>query len=197
MSYGGVDQGRRRFLSASTAVVGAVGAAFTAVPFVASWTPSARARAIGAPVTVDYGKLEPGMLMRVKWRGKPVWVVRRTPEALASLKEIRGSLRDPGSKEEQQPAYAQNEYRSREPEVLVLVGLCTHLGCSPTMVKPSDAHSLGDDWKGGFYCPCHGSKFDFAGRVYKSVPAPTNLEVPPHHFLGDSGLVIGDDGEQA
>ena len=197
MSYGGVDQGRRRFLTATTAVVGAVGAGFTAVPFVASWTPSARARAIGAPVEVDYGKLEPGMLMRVKWRGKPVWVVRRTPEAIASLKEVRDNLRDPGSKEEMQPSYAQNEHRSLNPEVLVLVGLCTHLGCSPTMVKETEPHSLGDDWKGGFYCPCHGSRFDFAGRVYKSVPAPTNMEVPPHRFVGDSGLVIGEDEEQA
>ncbi len=193
MSYGGVDQGRRRFLTATTAVVGAVGAAYTAVPFVASWTPSARARAIGAPVQVDYNKLEPGMLMRVKWRGKPVWIVRRTPEALAALKDVEGSLRDPGSQEEQQPSYARNPHRSVNPEVLVLVGLCTHLGCSPTMVKASEPHSLGDDWKGGFFCPCHGSKFDFAGRVYKSVPAPTNMEVPPHRFVGDTGLVIGED----
>jgi ubiquinol-cytochrome c reductase iron-sulfur subunit len=193
MSYGGVDQGRRRFLTATTAVVGAVGAAYTAVPFVASWAPSARARAIGAPVQVDYSKLEPGMLMRVKWRGKPVWIVRRTPEALSALKDLDGSLRDPGSQEEQQPSYARNPHRSVNPEVLVLVGLCTHLGCSPTMVKASEPHSLGDDWKGGFFCPCHGSKFDFAGRVYKSVPAPTNLEVPPHRFVGDTGLVIGED----
>ena len=193
MSYGGVDQGRRRFLTATTAVVGAVGAAYTAVPFVASWTPSARARAIGAPVQVDYSKLEPGMLMRVKWRGKPVWIVRRTPEALAALKDVEGSLRDPGSQEEQQPSYARNPHRSVNPEVLVLGGLCTHLGCSPTMVKASEPHSLGDDWKGGFFCPCHGSKFDFAGRVYKSVPAPTNMEVPPHRFVGDTGLVIGED----
>ena len=193
MSYGGVDQGRRRFLTATTAVVGAVGAAHVAVPFVASWTPSARARAIGAPVQVDYSKLEPGMLMRVKWRGKPVWIVRRTPEALEALKDVEGSLRDPGSQEEQQPSYARNPHRSVNPEVLVLVGLCTHLGCSPTMVKASEPHSLGDDWKGGFFCPCHGSKFDFAGRVYKSVPAPTNMEVPPHRFVGDTGLVIGED----
>lgn len=193
MSYGGVDQGRRRFLTATTAVVGAVGAACAAVPFVASWTPSARARAIGAPVQVDYSKLEPGMLMRVKWRGKPVWIVRRTPEALAALKDVEGSLRDPGSQEEQQPSYARNPHRSVNPEVLVLVGLCTHLGCSPTMVIASEPHSLGDDWKGGFFCPCHGSKFDFAGRVYKSVPAPTNMEVPPHRFVGDTGLVIGED----
>ena len=199
MSYGGVDQGRRRFLTATTTVVGAVGAAYTAVPFIASWAPSARARAIGAPVQVDYGKLEPGMLMRVKWRGKPVWIVKRTKEALASLKAVEGSLRDPGSAEDQQPSYVDSKTRSISPEILVLVGICTHLGCSPTMVKAraADTFNLGDDWQGGFYCPCHGSKFDFAGRVYKSVPAPTNLEVPPHHFVGESGLVIGEAGGTA
>lgn len=195
MSYGGVDQGRRRFLTATTAVVGAVGAAYTAVPFVASWTPSARARAIGAPVQVDYSKLEPGMLMRVKWRGKPVWIVRRTPEALAALKDVEGSLRDPGSQEEQQPSYARNPHRSVTPEVLVLVGLCTHLGCSPTMVKASEPHSLGDDWKGGFFCPCHGSKFDMAGRVFQNVPAPLNLVVPPYQFVDDNNIIIGSEAE--
>lgn len=193
MTYGGVDHGRRRFLTATTAVVGAVGAAHVAVPFVASWTPSARAKAIGAPVEVDVSKLEPGQLMRVKWRGKPVWILRRTEAALASLSEVEGQLRDPGSAEEQQPSYARNAGRSVKPEVVVLVGLCTHLGCSPTMVRASDPHSLGDDWKGGFFCPCHGSTFDFAGRVYKGVPAPTNLEVPPHRFVGETGLVIGED----
>jgi len=197
MSYGGVDQGRRRFLTATTTVVGAVGAAYTAVPFIASWAPSARARAIGAPVQIDFGKLEPGMQMRVKWRGKPVFVLKRTQEALDSLKAVEGSLRDPSSNEDQQPAYVDSKTRSIRPDVLVLVGICTHLGCSPTMVKASDAHSLGDDWQGGYYCPCHGSRFDFAGRVYSGVPAPTNLEVPPHHFVGDSGLVIGDDGGNA
>ena len=193
MSYGGVDHGRRRFLTATTAVVGAVGAAFVAVPFMASWTPSAKAKAIGAPVEVDYSKLEPGQLMRVKWRGKPVWVLRRTEQALASLIEIEGQLRDPRSEVEQQPAYVDGRTRSVNPEVLVLVGLCTHLGCSPTMVVASEAHDLGDDWKGGFFCPCHGSKFDYAGRVYQSVPAPTNMEVPPHRFVGATGLVIGED----
>ncbi|MEM7504759.1 MAG: ubiquinol-cytochrome c reductase iron-sulfur subunit [Pseudomonadota bacterium] len=192
-----MDKGRRRFLTTTTAVVGAAGAACVAVPFIASWTPSTRARAIGAPVTVNYGKLEPGMLMRVKWRGKPVWIVRRTKEALDSLEAVKDSLRDEVSAESIQPDYAQNDYRSREPELLVLIGLCTHLGCSPTMVKASDAHSLGDDWKGGFYCPCHGSRFDFAGRVYKSVPAPTNMEVPPHHFVDGNQLVIGEDGGTA
>jgi ubiquinol-cytochrome c reductase iron-sulfur subunit len=197
MTYGGVDHGRRRFLTATTTVVGAVGAAYTAVPFVASWTPSARAKAIGAPVEVDISKLEPGQLMRVKWRGKPVFILRRTKAALTALGEVEGQLRNPGSDDEQQPGYARNQHRSIAPEVLVLVGLCTHLGCSPTMVRASDAHSLGDDWQGGFFCPCHGSKFDFAGRVYKSVPAPTNLEVPPHHFVGDAGLIIGEDPKGA
>ena len=142
MTYGGVDHGRRRFLTATTAVVGAVGAVHVAVPFVASWTPSARAKAIGAPVEVDVSKLEPGQLMRVKWRGKPVWILRRTEAALASLSEVEGQLRDPGSAEEQQPSYARNASRSVKPEVVVLVGLCTHLGCSPTMVRASDPHSV-------------------------------------------------------
>lgn len=198
MTYGGVDHGRRRFLTATTAVVGAIGATFAAVPFAASWTPSARAKAIGAPVEVDFSALEPGQLMRVKWRGKPVWILRRTKEALASLDAIKDQLRDPDSAEEtQQPGYARNATRSVKPDLLVLVGLCTHLGCSPTMVRATEAHSLGDEWKGGFFCPCHGSRFDFAGRVYKSVPAPTNMEVPPYRFVGDTGLVIGEDPKGA
>jgi ubiquinol-cytochrome c reductase iron-sulfur subunit len=193
MTYGGVDHGRRRFLTATTAVVGAVGAAYTAVPFVASWTPSARAKAIGAPVEVDLSSIEPGQMLVVKWRGKPVWVMRRTKEVLAALPGLEDQLRDPQSADEQQPGYARNQFRSSNPELLVVVGLCTHLGCSPTMVRATEAHSLGDDWKGGFFCPCHGSKFDFAGRVFKSVPAPTNLVVPPYRFVGDTGLVIGED----
>ncbi|NKC16156.1 MAG: ubiquinol-cytochrome c reductase iron-sulfur subunit [Gammaproteobacteria bacterium] len=195
MTYGGVDHGRRRFLTATTSVVGAVGAAYAAVPFVTSWQPSARAKAIGAPITVDYSKIEPGQLIVQKWRGKPVWILRRTEAALASLDAVAEQLRDAGSEEDQQPAYARNKHRSRRPELLILVGLCTHLGCAPSMVRPAEAgqFNLGSDWQGGFFCPCHGSKFDFAGRVYNSVPAPTNLQVPPHRFEGEHLLIIGED----
>ena len=197
MSGDGVDIGRRRFLTGATTVVGAVGTAFAAVPFVASFQPSERAKAIGAPVEQDISKLEPGQMITVKWRGKPVWIVRRTDKNLKSLDAVQNQLRDPKSEEEQQPAYAANQYRSIRPEILVLVGLCTHLGCSPTYrpdIAPAD---LGDDWKGGFFCPCHGSKFDFAGRVYAGVPAPTNLEVPPHKYLSDQRIIIGVHQESA
>ena len=190
-----VNPDRRRFLNASAAVVGAVGVAFTAVPFIKSWTPSERARAAGAPVEADISKLEPGALLIVEWRGQPVWIVNRTTEMLDSLPALESSLRDPNSEESIQPSYAANEYRSRKPELLVMVGICTHLGCSPTFrpeVAPAD---LGPDWKGGFFCPCHGSRFDIAGRVYKAVPAPTNLTVPPYKFLSDTRVLIGDDTE--
>ncbi len=194
MSEKDVDLRRRRFLTSSVSVVGGVGAAFTAVPFVASWQPSERAKAIGAPVEVEFGKLEKGQMLRVKWRGKPVWVLRRGAEALSGLTQLDDLLRDPGSDvAAQQPGYAQNGHRSIRPEILVLVGICTHLGCSPQYIKTTDPHALGDDWPGGFFCPCHGSKFDLAGRVYKSVPAPTNLVVPPHSFLSDTRIVIGVD----
>ena len=165
-----------------------------AVPFVASWQPSARAKAIGAPITIDYSKLEPGQRIVEKWRGKPVWILHRTEETLASLKTLDGQLRDPGSQEDQQPSYARNPDRSIKAEILVLIGLCTHLGCAPTMVEPAQAgrFNLGKDWLGGFFCPCHGSKFDYAGRVFNSVPAPLNLEVPPHRFEGDNLLIIGE-----
>lgn len=191
MSGDGVDSGRRRFLTGATTVVGAVGAALAAVPFVASFQPSERAKAIGAPVEEDISKLDPGQMTIVKWRGKPVWIVRRTKDQLDSLTTVELKLRDPDSKVAQQPPYAENPYRSIKPEYLVLVGLCTHLGCSPTYrpeVAPSD---LGPQWKGGFFCPCHGSRFDMSGRVYAGVPAPTNLEVPPYKFLGDSRVIIG------
>jgi ubiquinol-cytochrome c reductase iron-sulfur subunit len=184
---------RRTMLLGISLAMGAVGAAGVAVPFVRSWNPSAKAKAAGAPVDVDISKLELGQNLVVEWRGKPVWVVRRTPEALQSLDQISGNLSDPVSNESDQPEYAKNKHRSIKDEYLVLVGLCTHLGCSPTYrpeVAPAD---LGSEWKGGFFCPCHGSKFDFAGRVYKGVPAPTNLEVPPHQYLSDSVLRIGDD----
>jgi ubiquinol-cytochrome c reductase iron-sulfur subunit len=198
MSTADVDLRRRRFLTAATTVFGGVGAAYAAVPFVVSWQPSAKARAIGAPVEVDISKLEPGQLLTTTWRGKPLWILRRTREALDALPSLNPVLRDPKSEvSEQQPAYAQNPYRSVKPEYLILIGLCTHLGCSPTYVRTTDAHDLGSDWKGGFFCPCHGSRFDLAGRVYQGVPAPTNLEVPPHKYLSDARVVIGVEQEKA
>ena len=191
----GVDRDKRRFLTLLTTGVGAVGAGFAATPFVLSMTPSARAKAAGAPVEVDIGKLEPGRLHTEEWRGKPVWILRRTPEMLKALPTIDNQLADPASVvADQQPVYAQNPTRSIKPEVLVVVGICTHLGCSPIKKLEAGADAiLGDDWSGGFFCPCHGSKFDLAGRVYKNVPAPTNLVVPPHMFLSDTRIVIGED----
>ena len=183
------DNDRRRFLTAATVVVGAVGTVAVAVPFLSSWSPSARAKTAGAPVQADIGKLEPGQQIIVKWRGKPVWVVRRDDEALATLPRVEDQLRDPLSEDSIQPEYATNEYRSRKPEILIMVGICTHLGCSPTY-RPE----ITTDFQGGFFCPCHGSKFDFAGRVYQGVPAPTNLTVPPHYYVSDSVIVIGEDG---
>ena len=198
MSNEGVNEGRRRFLIGATSAVGAVGAVGAAVPFVKSWNPSAKAKAAGAPVEVDISKLEMGQKIVVEWRGRPVWVVKRSSEALQGLAKLEDNLRDPSSEEEQQPTYAQNKYRSIKEEILVLVGICTHLGCSPTYRPDVGATDLGgDEWLGGFYCPCHGSKFDFAGRVYKSVPAPTNLEVPPHKYLSDNVIIIGVDEEAA
>jgi ubiquinol-cytochrome c reductase iron-sulfur subunit len=190
MSSDGVDNSRRRFLTAATAVVGGVGVVATAVPFLSTWNPSARAQSAGAPVEADISKLEPGAQLIVKWRGKPVWIVRRDEEALASLTKIEDQLRDPMSDDSDQPAYAKNEHRSVKPEYLVVVGICTHLGCSPTYRPEITA-----DWMGGFFCPCHGSKFDFAGRVFAGVPAPTNLVIPPHRYVSDSVLLIGEDGE--
>jgi ubiquinol-cytochrome c reductase iron-sulfur subunit len=193
-----VDLGRRRFLTATATVVGGVGAAFVAVPFLKSWSPSERAQAAGAPVEADISKLEDGAMMTVEWRGKPVWVLRRTEKMLAELPSLNDQLVDPRSETaSQQPAYAQNVNRAIKPEVLVLVGICTHLGCSPTFrpdVAPAD---LGPAWKGGFFCPCHGSRFDLAGRVYKNVPAPTNLEVPAYRYLSDTRVLIGVDPETA
>ncbi|MDH5472578.1 MAG: ubiquinol-cytochrome c reductase iron-sulfur subunit [Gammaproteobacteria bacterium] len=197
MATEGVDKDKRRFLTASTAVVGAVGAGFVAVPFVASWSPSERAKTAGAPVEVDISKLQDGQKVTVEWRGKPVWIVKRTPKALEDLKALDDSLRDPASENVQQPEYAQNSSRSIKPEILVLVGICTHLGCSPTYRPELAAADLGADWKGGFFCPCHGSKFDLAGRVYSGVPAPLNLEVPPHFYKSDRVILIGKDGGAA
>jgi ubiquinol-cytochrome c reductase iron-sulfur subunit len=197
MSGDKTNSGRRRFLTAATTVVGAVGVGFVLVPFVSSMQPSAKARAAGAPVRADISRLEPGQMIRVKWRGKPVWLVRRTDKMLEVLPTLDSQLRDPESLESEQPAYAQNEYRSIKPEVLITVGICTHLGCSPTYRPDVGAPDMGADWEGGFFCPCHGSKFDLAGRVYKSVPAPLNLVIPPHRYLSETELVIGDDGEVA
>jgi len=197
MSAEGVDLKKRNFLTAATAVVGAVGAGFAAVPFLASWQPSERAKALGAPEEADISKLEPGALLRVKWRGKVCWVVHRTEDNLKDLPTLDPTLTDPNSETPQQPAYCQNSVRSIKPKYLVAVGICTHLGCSPTYrpeVAPAD---LGEQWKGGFYCPCHGSKFDLAGRVYKGVPAPTNLVIPPHQYLSDDVILIGVDGGAA
>ena len=194
MSGDETNTGRRRFLTAATTVVGAVGAGFVLVPFISSMQPSAKARAAGAPVRADISKLESGQMIRVKWRGKPVWIVSRTEETVETLPTLDGELRDPESAESIQPAYAQNELRSIKPEILVLVGICTHLGCSPTYRPDVGAADLGGDaWKGGFFCPCHGSRFDMAGRVYKGVPAPLNLEVPPHRYLSEDEIVVGED----
>ncbi|MCU0734578.1 MAG: ubiquinol-cytochrome c reductase iron-sulfur subunit [Methylotetracoccus sp.] len=196
MSLEEIDNRRRRFLTQATAVVGAVGAGLAATPFVVSMAPSAKAQASGAPVEVDISKIEPGQLIRVMWRGKPVWVLQRTPEALATLPRVREKLLDPESKDSEQPAYAANEVRSRKPEIFVAVGVCTHLGCSPTYRPDQTPADLGPDWLGGFFCPCHGSLFDLAGRVYKGVPAPKNLEIPPYRFLSDSLLFIGGADEE-
>ncbi len=198
MSTDVVDKGKRRFLTAATSVVGAVGAGFVAVPFIASWMPSERAKNAGAPVEADISKLEEGRMMIVEWQSKPVWIVRRSQQMLDSLPKLNDSLRDPASENlDQQPEYAQNDTRSRKPEILVLVGICTHLGCSPSYrpeIAPAD---LGDEWMGGFFCPCHSSKFDMAGRVYTGVPAPTNLPVPPHYYLTENTILVGEDGGAA
>ena len=186
-----VDKTRRNLVVATSVVGGAAGVG-AAVPFLASMWPSDRARAAGAPVEVDMSRIPPGELTVIEWRGKPVWVLRRTKEMLESLKAVEPRLSDPQSKASEQPKYAENEYRSRSPDLLVLVGVCTHLGCSP-QEKPADAKGeMGGDWLGGFYCPCHGSKFDFAGRVFKGSPAPLNLVVPPYELMSDK-LVIGED----
>lgn len=194
MSNDVVNKTRRRVLTAFTSVVGAAGAVGVAVPFVGSWNPSAKAKAAGAPVTVNISKLEPGQMITVEWRGKPVYIVRRTQEALDGLQKTNELVRDPNSEAPQQPTYVQNPARSIKPETLVLLGLCTHLGCAPLYRPDVGATDLGGaEWQGGFFCPCHGSKFDLAGRVYKGVPAPTNLEVPPHAYDSDSVITIGVD----
>lgn len=190
MSNVPLNNGRRRFLTATTAVVGGLGAAAVAVPFIKSWNPSAKAKAAGAPVQVDISKLEAGQMVRVEWRGKPVWVVRRSQSIVDGLKQHDDQLRDPNSEEDQQPDYAQNTYRSIKPEYFVAVGICTHLGCSPTYLPDSFSEQV-QGVKSGFFCPCHGSKFDMAGRVFQGVPAPLNLVIPKYMYLSDTRMVIG------
>jgi ubiquinol-cytochrome c reductase iron-sulfur subunit len=193
MAEEGTGFTRRHFLTVATAVTGGVGVVATAVPFVASFKPSARAQALGAPVQFDISKLESGAMTKVEWRGRPIYIVNRTEKMLESLKTDVSLLRDPESKDSTQPKYAQNEYRSVRPQILVLEGVCTHLGCAPTPrfeVAPAD---LGPQWPGGFYCPCHGSRFDLAGRVFQGVPAPLNLPVPPYRFVNDNTILIGSD----
>mgnify|MGYP000648652666 FL=1 len=197
MSDDGVNTSRRRFLIGATSVVGGVGAIGAAVPFVASWNPSAKAKAAGAPVKASIGKLEPGQRMTVAWRGKPVWVIRRTKEMLDNIATLNDRLRDPESVAPQQPEYIKGIYRSSRPEYAVIVGICTHLGCSPQFVPEVKPQEFDADWVGGFYCPCHGSRFDLAGRVFDGVPAPKNLEIPPHKYIDDSTVIIGVDEESA
>ncbi|PIE35482.1 MAG: ubiquinol-cytochrome c reductase iron-sulfur subunit [Gammaproteobacteria bacterium] len=192
-----IDRGRRKLLIGGTALVGGLGTVALAAPLLSSMSPSARALSAGAPAEADISKLEPGQMMIVEWRGKPVWIINRTEKALAGLTKVVDDLRDPDSNVPQQPPYAQNETRSIKPAIMVMVGVCTHLGCSPTYRPEVAPPDLGARWQGGFFCPCHGSKFDFAGRVYKGVPAPINLEVPPYRYASDTTIVIGEDSEAA
>lgn len=188
---------KRRFLLSATTAVGAVGVVASAVPFAMSFWPSERAKAAGAPVEIDISKLEPGQKINAEWRGKVVWVINRTKAMLDSIAKLDSRVADPNSTVDHQPPYAKNEFRSIKPEIFVAVGICTHLGCSPTFrpdVAPAD---LGPDWLGGFFCPCHQSKFDLAGRVFKGVPAPTNLVIPPHKYLSDTRVLIGEDSKPA
>jgi len=195
MTNEGVDTSKRQFLTSALAVVGAVGTGYLAVPFLSQMQPSVKAMAAGAPVTVDISKMEPGQLLRVEWRGKPVWILNRTNEVLATLKTLDSQLRDPKSDESIQPASSKNPERSIKPEIFVAVGLCTHLGCSPTFRPEIAPHDLGEKWKGGFFCPCHGSWFDLAGRVYQGVPAPSNLEIPPYRYVSDTQIIVGESAE--
>ncbi|GAA6183486.1 MULTISPECIES: ubiquinol-cytochrome c reductase iron-sulfur subunit [Aliiglaciecola] len=191
------DNPRRRFLTVATSVVGAAGVAGVAVPFIGSWNPSERAKAAGADVQIDIGKIQPGQMIRVIWRSKPVWVVRRTPELLASLAKHEDILKDPDSEQEQQPAFAKNRYRSLKEEYLILVGICTHLGCSPQHLADGAFAEYVEGVDEGFFCPCHGSKFDMAGRVFDGVPAPLNLVVPPYQYVDDNTVIIGSEAEGA
>jgi ubiquinol-cytochrome c reductase iron-sulfur subunit len=197
MPTDGVNKKRRRFLVATTSVVGAVGAGFAAVPFIKSWKPSAKAQAVGAPVQVSLHGLKPGQILKVQWRGQTIGVMRRSPETLELLPDVDVNLRDPQSLESDQPPFAQNGSRALKDEFLVVNMHCTHLGCVPQVVPEVGAQPFDDDWKGGFFCPCHKSKFDMAGRVYKGVPAPTNLRIPPYSYLDDRTLIIGVNPEGA
>ena len=195
-----VNEGRRRFLTAATSAVGAVGAVGLAVPFVGSWQPSAKAKAAGAPIKVNLTKIQPGQMVTEEWRGKPVFIIRRTEEAIAGLQKVEDQVSDPVSEKSVQPSYVLDnpQTRSLKPEFMIMLGVCTHLGCAPQFRPDVGAKDLGgDSWQGGFFCPCHGSKFDLSGRVYKSVPAPTNLEVPPHSYESPTVVVIGVDEENA
>ena len=193
-----VNTGRRRFLTASTAVVGAVGAGFVAVPFIKSWNPSARAKLAGAPITADISALAEGQRIVLEWRGQPIWIVKRSKSILDTLPTLDSRLRDPKSEnKDQQPAYIKGELRSIKPEISVLVGLCTHLGCVPDFVPDIKPEPFDANWKGGFYCPCHKSRYDMSGRVYQGVPAPKNLLVPPYHFMDDTHIQIGVDPKEA
>ena len=188
-----INQGRRRFLTLATGAAAGAAGAGVATPFTLSFFPSEKAKAAGAPVEIDVSRIEPGQLITAEWQGKPIWVLNRTDAQQKELPALDGELADPKSEVDHQPAYAQNELRSIKPNIFVAIGICTHLGCSPTFrpdVAPAD---LGPQWKGGFFCPCHGSKFDLAGRVYKGVPAPTNLVVPPYKYLSDAVILVGDD----
>jgi len=193
-----VDLHKRRILTAAAGVVGGIGVAYVATPFILSMDPSLKAQAAGAPVEVDVSKMKIGQLVTVEWRGKPIWIIRRDKALLDRMETLNDQLKDPHSKEEtQQPPYADNEYRAIKPEYMVMIGICTHLGCSPTFrpeIAPAD---LGPEWKGGFFCPCHGSRYDLSGRVYAGVPAPSNLKVPPYRFVTDTRIMIGVNPEHA
>lgn len=195
MSDDNIDSGRRRFLTGATSVIGGIGALYATAPFIGSWFPSAKAQALGAPVKVDLNKLTPGAQLTIEWRGQPIWIIKRNEEMVNSLKNFDNLLRDPNSQQAQQPTYVKESYRSLKPEFLILVGLCTHLGCVP-MYRPEPG-SVEPTWQGGFFCPCHGSKFDLAGRVFKGVPAPTNLIVPPHRYVSQDVVIIGEDEKAA
>ena len=196
MSNDGVNNGRRRFLVAATSVVGAAGVVGVAVPFVGSWFPRARAKAAGAPVKVNVSKIAPGQQIVAEWRGQPIFISRRTPEALALLDEMDSVLADPESTSADQPVYIEGKARAIKPEILVVLGICTHLGCSPLFKPEVGAVDMGADWKGGYFCPCHGSFYDMSGRVFKSMPAPLNLPVPPHTYESDDVIIIGVDQEE-
>ena len=188
-----INQGRRRFLTLATGAAAGAAGAGVATPFILSFFPSEKAKAAGAPVEIDVSRIEPGQLITAEWQGKPIWVLNRTDAQQKELPALDGELADPKSEVDHQPAYAQNELRSIKPNIFVAIGICTHLGCSPTYRPDMGPADLGAGWKGGFFCPCHGSKFDLAGRVYKGVPAPTNLIIPPYKFLSDTVVLVGED----